>query len=49
MPDLDDFFAFKNSSSNNSDNNGGGNFDPSKWILVLFVIILLSILGQCSG
>ena len=46
MPDLDDFFAFKNSGS---DNNGGGNPDISKWILVLLIVALLAIFRKCSG
>lgn len=48
MPDLDDFFAFKNSSSTNSDNSGG-NFDISKWIFGMLIFALLLILGKCSG
>lgn len=48
MPDLNDFHAFKSTSGDSGSGSGGG-FGLSKWIVVLIIVALLTLLGECSG
>ena len=48
MPDLNDFHAFKSTSGGAGSGSGGGS-GLSKWIAVLIITALLTLLGKCSG